>query len=62
MIKQCLEDRILQILILAATVAMIIGTIQHPDHGWIEGLSIYIAVIIIVAVTTGNDYVKEKQF
>lgn len=49
-------------MILAATVAMIIGTIQHPEHGWIEGLSIYIAVVIIVSVTAGNDYVKEKQF
>jgi hypothetical protein len=62
MIKDCLSDRILQILIVAATVAMIIGTYQHPDYGWIEGLSIYIAIVIIITVTTGNDYVKEKQF
>ena len=58
----CLEDRILQILIAAATVAMVIGTYQHPEHGWIEGLSIYIAIVIIITVTTGNDYAKEKQF
>jgi len=27
-----------------------------------EGLTIYIAVVIIVAVSAGNDYMKEKQF
>jgi magnesium-transporting ATPase (P-type) len=30
--------------------------------GWIEGITIYIAVVIIVGVTTFNDYAKEKQF
>jgi len=32
------------------------------QSGWIDGLSIYIAVIIIVAVTSGNNYIKELQF
>lgn len=32
------------------------------EHGWIEGLSIFIAVAIIVSVTAGNNYMKEKQF
>lgn len=27
-----------------------------------EGLSIYIAIVIIVSVTAGNNYIKEKQF
>ena len=43
--------------------ALVVGIIQHGwGHGWIEGLSIFIAVIIIVSVTAGNNYVKEKQF
>jgi len=50
-------------LLLAATVSLIIGIIENGlKHGWIEGLSIYIAVIIIVTVTSGNNYLKEKQF
>jgi Ca2+ transporting ATPase len=28
-------------------------------YGWVDGLSIYIAVIIIVTVTSGNNYIKE---
>ena len=53
----------MQILLSAATVALIIGIIKDGwEHGWIEGLSIYIAIAIIVSVTAGNNYVKEKQF
>ena len=46
----------------AATVALIIGFIQHGLMGAIEGLSIYIAICIIISVTAGNNYIKEKQF
>ena len=60
---EALGDKILQILLLAATVSLIIGIIQSGwTHGWIEGSSIYLAVVIIVSVTSGNNYVKEKQF
>lgn len=63
LILENFEDRILQILLLAATVSLIIGVVQHGwKHGWVEGCSIFIAVFIIVAVTAGNNYVKEKQF
>ena len=48
---------------MAATLALIIGVVQHGwKAGWIEGTAIYIAVAIIVSVTAGNNYVKEKQF
>lgn len=33
-----------------------------PAKGWVEGATIVIAVIIIVSVTAGNNYLKEKQF
>jgi Ca2+ transporting ATPase len=57
------EDRILQILLIAAFVSLVIGIWKEGiEHGWIEGLSIFIAVTIIVSVTAGNNYIKEKQF
>lgn len=57
------EDRILQILLMAATLALIIGVVQHGwKSGWVEGTAIYCAVAIIVSVTAGNNYAKEKQF
>jgi len=63
LILENFEDKILQILLMAAFAALIIGVVQHGwAAGWVEGLSIFIAVAIIVSVTAGNNYVKEKQF
>ena len=48
---------------MAATLALIIGVVQHGwKSGWVEGIAIYAAVTIIVGVTAGNNYAKEKQF
>jgi len=52
----------LKIITCAAIISTVIGTIQHPDHGWMEGVTILAAVGIIVGVTAGNNYMKEKQF
>jgi Ca2+-transporting ATPase len=30
--------------------------------GWIEGVSIYVAVFFIVGIASLNDYFKDKQF
>ena len=30
--------------------------------GWMDGFAIFIAVIIIVSVTAGNNYIKDQQF
>ena len=35
---------------------------EEDEHGYIEGLAILIAVIIVVFVTAFNDWSKEKQF
>jgi len=57
------EDHVLRILLVAATVSLIVGIIKEGfHHGWIEGTAVYVAVAIIIAVTAGNDYMKEKQF
>jgi P-type Ca2+ transporter type 2B len=57
------EDLILNILIGAAFVSLVLGIINEGwAKGWIEGVSIFIAIAIIIVVTTGNNYVKEKQF
>ena len=62
-ILDSLEDEILRVLILAATVSMIIGMCKEGiSTGWLDGATIYLAVIIIVSITAGNDYMKEKQF
>ena len=36
---------------------------ESEEHaGWIEGVAIFVTVIIVVFVTAGNDYTKERQF
>ncbi len=53
----------MQILCFAAVIALTIGLIQHGwPNGIVEGLSIMIAVTIIVSVTAGQNLMKEKQF
>ena len=51
----------LRILLVAATVALILGVVEkRSPEGAIDGASIYFAVIIIISVTSGNNYIKEK--
>jgi len=40
----------------------IVGNVEEDNHGWIEGVAILIAVVIVVLVTAFNDWSKEKQF
>ncbi|KAF8822135.1 plasma membrane-type Ca(2+)-ATPase A1 PMCAA1, partial [Cardiosporidium cionae] len=35
---------------------------KHPEIEWIEGFAIWVAVLVVVLVTAGNDWMKEKQF
>ncbi|KAL4435781.1 hypothetical protein ABPG74_015749 [Tetrahymena malaccensis] len=63
MILECFEDFMLQILCVAALVSTVIGIIDEGwASGWMEGAAIMVAIILIVSVTAGNNYAKEKQF
>jgi Cation transporter/ATPase, N-terminus len=59
---EAFHDTILLVLIAAAIVSLIVGMIEEPGHGWIEGVAILIAVLIVALVTAANDYSKELQF
>jgi hypothetical protein len=53
----------MRVLLAAATVSLTIGIWREGIYkGWYEGVTIYLAVIIIVTVTATNDYLKDKQF
>ena len=63
MIGEVFEDFILRVLCVAAVVSTTLGIIKDGwAHGFQEGAGIVIAIVIIVLVTVGNDYFKEKQF
>ena len=38
------------------------GISEDPESGWIEGVAIMIAVVIVVMVTAINDLQKDRQF
>eukprot|EP01041_Mallomonas_annulata_P003293 gene3293-6525_t len=56
------QDTTLIVLIVAAIVSLVIGSIEDPSKGWIEGAAILAAVVIVAAVTATNNYSKEAQF
>ncbi|KAN0019555.1 hypothetical protein ACTFIU_002771 [Dictyostelium citrinum] len=62
-IWQAIHDKTLVILIISAVVSIILGlTVEDRKTGWIDGTAILVAVVIVVLVTAGNDYNKEKKF
>ncbi|CAG0912528.1 unnamed protein product [Notodromas monacha] len=77
LILEAIQDVTLIILIVAAIVSLGLSfyphgggeeeSLGHSDEseseaGWIEGLAIFISVIVVVIVTAFNDYTKERQF
>ena len=56
------DDPILKILIIGAVVILILGSITDPSKGWTEGVAIMVAVVIVLAVTAGNDWSKDRKF
>lgn len=56
------DDATLQILIAAAIVSLVVGVYDDPTTGYVEGMAILAAVLIVSVVTAVNDYKKESQF
>jgi len=62
LIMENFEDEINRILLGASVVSLIIGGIQHGfPEGLLEGVSIMIALCIIIVVGSGNNYASEKR-
>lgn len=59
MILDNFEDEMLRVLCVAAIVSLVLGiATEGIEHGWYEGTSILLAVVIIVTVTSGNNWIK----
>ncbi|KAH9270232.1 hypothetical protein BASA83_007569 [Batrachochytrium salamandrivorans] len=56
------EDPILKILIVGAVVVLSLSSATCPSSGWIEGFAIVLAVLIVLSVTAGNDWSKDRRF
>ncbi|CAH1783922.1 unnamed protein product [Owenia fusiformis] len=76
LVWEALQDTTLIILIIAAIISLGLsfykpsgelaeqegGDESESEAGWIEGVAILAAVVLVVLVTAFNDYQKEKQF
>jgi calcium-translocating P-type ATPase len=57
------EDFTLKILLAASVVSLVIGIATHGiETGWIEAVAIMVAVLIVVTITTVNNYEQDQQF
>eukprot|EP01115_Flamella_aegyptia_P003788 TRINITY_DN17074_c0_g2_i1.p1 TRINITY_DN17074_c0_g2~~TRINITY_DN17074_c0_g2_i1.p1 ORF type:complete len:153 (-),score=40.56 TRINITY_DN17074_c0_g2_i1:45-503(-) len=58
-----LKEPILILLSVCAIIEIILGTtLEENGTGWIDGVAILIAVILVSNVTAGTDYDKERKF
>eukprot|EP00727_Mastigamoeba_balamuthi_P001079 m51a1_g10969 putative p-type atpase (1014) ;mRNA; f:262400-266204 len=62
LIFEGLQDKTLIMLIVSALVSLVLGVYEDPQSGWIEGTAILCAVVVVVMVSSLNDYSKEQQF
>lgn len=52
----------LRIICIAGVIDILIGIFEGENTEIIDGVSILVAVIIIVMITAGNNYMQQKQF
>ena len=59
-----LKDLMVRILIVAAIVSILLGVLfsDDPSKDWIDGVSIVVAVLVVVLVGSITDYQKEQKF
>lgn len=62
LVWEALNDTTLIILMAAAVVSLVLGILEDPHEGWIEGSAILFAVFVVSMVSSLNDYTKELQF
>lgn len=60
------NDKIIILLTIAAVVSLALGIYEaasgQSQVDWVEGVAVCIAIAIVVSVTAGNDWQKQRQF
>ena len=61
---EAFEDLMIRILVVAAIVQIVLGATLSDDPGkdWVDGLSIIIAVVVVVCVGSITNWQKENKF
>lgn len=60
--KKQLNNRIFLLLAVLAVLSVVAGTVYNFRNGWHQGLSIIVATLIVVFITSLNKWFKDKQF
>jgi magnesium-transporting ATPase (P-type) len=55
------DDFINKVLLAACIVSCVMGYVKDGPSGLVEGFSIAIALVLIIAVSSANNYAAEKQ-
>ena len=61
-LKEALNEKILAVIAIFAVLSIISGMIYNPTKGWIEGVSILFALILLVLISSLNDLHKDNTF
>jgi len=61
-LKEAFEDKILLVVAVCAVLSIIFGMIYDPKTGWVEGVSIFVVLAVMVLITSLNDFIKDRQF
>jgi hypothetical protein len=61
-LKEALNERILFVLGICGVLSIITGMIADPKLGWLKGVCLLMALVILVVITSVVDWVKDKQF
>ena len=59
---QSMNDRLYAVIAIFAILSIISGMIYNPATGWIEGVSIIISMLVLILISSCNDYKKDKTF
>ncbi|EGC37707.1 P-type ATPase [Dictyostelium purpureum] len=65
-VLDAMSDHILILLMVASVVSIVLGAVPYTSHdpktGWIDGVAILVAVIIVVTITSINDFKNQARF
>jgi Ca2+-transporting ATPase len=60
------NDKLIILLTIAAIVSLSLGIYEavsgQSQVDWVEGVAVCVAILIVVSVTAGNDWQKQRQF
>lgn len=59
-LKDAMNERILFVLAICSILSIITGMIADPKLGWLKGVCLLIALVILVLITSLVDWIKDR--